>query len=96
METADPYIQMPLYYKAALEGNIQVLAFAGYPMSALLSANTDSKFFINNPDYPDFFEKLHELTLKTEIREKNLKGKYSPGLMQLSGKAISMLPCFIW
>lgn len=75
METADPYIQMPLYYKAALEGNIQVLAFAGYPMSALLSANTDSKFFINNPDYPDFFEKLHELTLKTEIREKKFEGK---------------------
>ncbi|WES95906.1 DUF4132 domain-containing protein [Chryseobacterium arthrosphaerae] len=75
METADPYIQMPLYYKAVLEGNIQVLAFAGYPMSALLGANTDSKHFINNPDYPDFFEKLHELTLKAEIREKKFEGK---------------------
>jgi hypothetical protein len=75
IETADPYIQMPLYYKAVLEGNIQVLAFAGYSMSALLGANTDSKFYINNPDYPDFFEKLHALTLKTEVKRKNLKGK---------------------
>ncbi|BAP33534.1 uncharacterized protein CHSO_4497 [Chryseobacterium sp. StRB126] len=75
IETADPYIQMPLYYKAVLEGNIEVLAFAGYPMSMLLSNNTDSKFFINNADYPDFFEKLHELTLKTEIKEKKFEGK---------------------
>ncbi|WP_185288525.1 DUF4132 domain-containing protein [Chryseobacterium lactis] len=75
IETADPYIQMPLYYKAVLEGNIQVLAFAGYSMSALLGANTDSKFYINNPDYPDFFEKLHALTLKTEVKEKKFEGK---------------------
>lgn len=75
IETEDPYIQMPLYYKAVLEGNIEVLAFAGYPMSTLLNANTNSKFFINNLDYPDFFEKLHELTLKTEIKEKKIEGK---------------------
>lgn len=75
IETADPYIQMPLYYKAVLDGNIEILAFAGYPMSMLLSNNTDSKFFINNSDYPDFFEKLNELTLKTEIKEKKFEGK---------------------
>ncbi|RXM66503.1 hypothetical protein [Chryseobacterium sp. CH1] len=75
IETADPYIQMPLYYKAVLDGNTDVLAFAGYPMSTLLSTNTDSKFFINNPDYPEFFEKLHQLTLNTEIKEKKVEGK---------------------
>ncbi|MEY8759455.1 DUF4132 domain-containing protein [Chryseobacterium tongliaoense] len=74
-ETADPYIQMPLYYKAVLEGDLQVLAFAGGPMSSLLSANTGSKFYIDNPDYPDFFEKLHELTQKIEFKEKKFEGK---------------------
>lgn len=74
-ETQDPYIQMPLYYKAVLEGDLQVLAFAGEPLSTLLSANVKSKFFINNPDYPDFFEKLHELTQKIEVKEKKFEGK---------------------
>ncbi|MDM1554292.1 MULTISPECIES: DUF4132 domain-containing protein [Chryseobacterium] len=75
IETADPYIQMPLYYKAVQDGNIQVLAFMGYAMSILLSANTDSKFYINNPDYPEFFEKLHALTLTIEVKEKKFEGK---------------------
>lgn len=74
-ETGDPYIQMPLYYKAVLEGNLEILAFAGSHMSELLGANTNSKFFINNADYPDFFEKLHELTQKIEIKEKKFEGK---------------------
>lgn len=75
IETQNPYIQMPLYYKAVLEGDMQVLAFTGQPLSELLSANTKSKFFINNKDYPDFFEKLHELTQKIEIKEKKFEGK---------------------
>lgn len=75
IETADPYIQMPLYYKAVLGGNVEVLAFVGDQMSTLLSANTWTKFFINNADYPDFFEKLHELTQKIEIKEKKFEGK---------------------
>lgn len=75
VETGDPYIQMPLYYKAVLDGDLQVLAFAGNPMSTLLNANVDSKFFINNPDYPNFFEKLHELTQKIETKEKKFEGK---------------------
>ncbi|MFZ4931846.1 DUF4132 domain-containing protein [Chryseobacterium sp. Mn2064] len=74
-ETGDPYIQMPLYYKAVLDGDLQVLAFAGNHMSALLNVNTDSKFFINNPDYPDFFEKLNDLTQKIEVKEKKFEGK---------------------
>ncbi|KQT33910.1 hypothetical protein ASG22_17585 [Chryseobacterium sp. Leaf405] len=74
-ETADPYIQMPLYYKAVLDGDLQVLAFAGNPMSTLLSFNIKSKFFINNKDYPNFFEKIHELTQKIEVKEKKFEGK---------------------
>ena len=74
-ETADPYIQMPLYYKAVLDGNLEVLAFAGDPMSTLLCANTETKFFINNGDYQEFFEKLHELTQKIEVKEKKFEGK---------------------
>lgn len=74
-ETGDPYIQMPLYYKAVLEGNVEVLAFVGSHLSDLLGANTQSKFFINNADYPDFFEKLHELTQKIEVKEKKFEGK---------------------
>lgn len=74
-ETEDPYIQMPLYYKAILEGNVEVLAFAGSHLSTLLGANTTTKFFINNPDYPDFFEKIHELTQKIDVKEKKFEGK---------------------
>ncbi|MCI3936530.1 DUF4132 domain-containing protein [Chryseobacterium aahli] len=74
-ETADPYIQMPLYYKAVIEGDLQVMAFSGNQMSSLLSANADSKFYINNTDYPDFFEKLHDLTKKIEVKEKKFEGK---------------------
>ncbi|KFF22767.1 DUF4132 domain-containing protein [Chryseobacterium sp. JM1] len=74
-ETHDPYIQMPLYYKAVLEGDLQVLAFAGEPLSTLLNANAASKFYINNTDYPDFFEKLHELTQKIDVKEKKFEGK---------------------
>lgn len=75
IETRDPYIQMPLFYKAVLDGDLQVLAFAGQALSTLLSVNVKSKFYINNPDYPDFFEKLHELTQKIEIKEKKFEGK---------------------
>ncbi|MCQ4142286.1 hypothetical protein, partial [Chryseobacterium sp. EO14] len=74
-ETGDPYIQMPLYYKAVIDGDIQLMAFTGPHLSALLSANADFKFYINNTDYPDFFEKLHELTLKIENKEKKFEGK---------------------
>ncbi|MFP3833910.1 DUF4132 domain-containing protein [Chryseobacterium sp. SIMBA_028] len=74
-ETGNPYIQMPLYYKAVLEGNEEVLAFVGNHLSELLGANTQSKFFINNADYPDFFEKIHELTQKIEVKEKKFEGK---------------------
>ncbi|WP_439480646.1 DUF4132 domain-containing protein [Chryseobacterium aquaticum] len=74
-ETGDPYIQMPLYYKAVIDGDLQVLAFSGQSMSALLSANVDSKFYVNNTDYPNFFEKLHELTQKIEAKEKKFEGK---------------------
>lgn len=76
VETEDPYIQMPLYYKAVLvEGDLQVLAFAGAPMVSLLSANVNSKFYVSNTDYPNFFEKLHELTQKIEVKEKKFEGK---------------------
>ncbi|WP_312394503.1 hypothetical protein [Chryseobacterium sp.] len=75
IETRDPYIQMPLFYKAVLNGDLQVLAFAGQALSSLLSVNVKSKFYINNPDYPDFFEKLHELTQKIEVKEKKFEGK---------------------
>lgn len=75
IETRDPYIQMPVFYKAVLDGDLQVLAFVGQALSSLLSVNVKSKFYINNPDYPDFFEKLHELTQKIEIKEKKFEGK---------------------
>lgn len=74
-ETGNPYIQMPLYYKAVIDGDLQVLAFSGQSMSALLSANVDSKFYVNNTDYPNFFEKLHELTQKIEAKEKKFEDK---------------------
>ncbi len=75
VETGDPYIQMPLFYKAIQEDDLQVLAFVGPSLSLLLSVNTDSKFYINNADYPDFFEKLHALTQKIDIKEKKFEGK---------------------
>ncbi|MCJ8153572.1 DUF4132 domain-containing protein [Chryseobacterium sp. SSA4.19] len=75
IETGDPYIQMPIFYKAVKDGGLQVLAFAGNAMAGLLSANAKTKFYINNPDYPGFFEKLHELTQTIETKEKKFEGK---------------------
>ncbi|WP_313581219.1 DUF4132 domain-containing protein [Chishuiella sp.] len=75
IETQDPYIQMPLYYKAIINGDIQVLSFTGSAISNLLNANTKSKFYIDNQDYPDLFERLHELTQKIDIKEKKFEGK---------------------
>lgn len=75
VETRDPYIQMPIFYKAVQQGDLQVLAFAGKTMSDLLAVNAKSKFYIGNPDYPGFFEKLHELTQRTESKEKKFEGK---------------------
>ncbi|MDR2236780.1 MAG: DUF4132 domain-containing protein [Chryseobacterium sp.] len=75
VETGDPYIQMPLFYKAIQQDDLQVLAFVGNPLSSLLSFNTESKFYINNADYPDFFEKLHELTQRIDVKEKKFEGK---------------------
>lgn len=74
-ETQDPYIEMPLYYKALNEDNLQVLAFAIPRMSALLDANSDSKFYNNNADYPDYFEKLYHLAEATSIKEQKFEGK---------------------
>jgi hypothetical protein len=75
VETGDPYIQMPFFYKAVQDGDPQVLAFAGRAMSNLLAANAKSKFYIGNPDYPEFFQKLHELTQKIAAKEKKFEGK---------------------
>ena len=74
-ETNDPYIEMPLYYKALEADNLQVLAFAQHRMEALLDANSKSKFFIDNLDYPNFFNKVYELTQKINEKEKTFEGK---------------------
>lgn len=75
IETGDPYIQMPVYYKVVQQGDPQVLAFAGRAMSDLLAVNAKSKFYIGNPDYPGFFEKLHELTQRIAAKETKFEGK---------------------
>ncbi|MBQ0151409.1 MAG: DUF4132 domain-containing protein, partial [Chryseobacterium sp.] len=36
---------------------------------------TQSKYFINNKEYPDFFEKLHSLTQQITEKEKKFEGK---------------------
>lgn len=74
-ETNDPYIEMPLYFKALNDDNLQVLAFALIRLEALLGANTKSKFYINNDDYPDFFYKLYNLSQTITTKEKLFEGK---------------------
>ncbi|MEP6928608.1 MAG: DUF5724 domain-containing protein, partial [Flavobacterium sp.] len=74
-ETQDPYIEMPLYFKAIEEDNLQVLAFAVPRINALLEANTKSKFFMDNEDYPNFFEKVYDLTKTITVKEKFFEGK---------------------
>ena len=51
-QTGDPYLEMPMYFKALAEDNLQLLAFALVGMKPLLGANVTSKFYIDNPDYP--------------------------------------------
>lgn len=74
-ETNDPYIEMPLYFKALDDENLQVLAFAVPRMNALLEANTKSKFYIENADYPNFFAKVFDLAQKITEKEKTFEGK---------------------
>lgn len=74
-ETNDPYIEMPLYFKAIDNENLQVLAFAVPRMNALLEANVKSKFYIENPDYPNFFDKVYNLAQTVTEKEKTFEGK---------------------
>ncbi|GGF11064.1 DUF4132 domain-containing protein [Flavobacterium limi] len=74
-ETNDPYIEMPLYFKALEDDNLQVLAFALPRMNALLEANTKSKFYIENTDYPNFFDKVYHLAQTITEKEKTFEGK---------------------
>ncbi|NWL00740.1 hypothetical protein DM790_07925 [Flavobacterium collinsii] len=74
-ETHDPYIEMPLYFKALDDENLQVLAFAVPRMNALLDANTKSKYYIENADYPDFFNKVYNLAQTITVKEKTFEGK---------------------
>lgn len=74
-ETNDPYIEMPLYYKALEEDNLQVLAFNEHRLQALLAANSKSKYYIDNADYPNFFEKIYNLSQKITTKEKLFEGK---------------------
>ncbi|WP_140959773.1 DUF4132 domain-containing protein [Flavobacterium jejuense] len=74
-ETGDPYLEMPLYYKALESDNLQVLAFMVDKMSSLLTANAHSKFYCNNPDYPNFFQKVYDLTKSITVKEKVFEAK---------------------
>jgi len=74
-ETQDPYIEMPLYYKALQFDDLQILAFALPRMNGLLLANAKSQFYVQNADYPDFFEKTYALAQSTTIKQKAFEGK---------------------
>lgn len=74
-ETQDPYIEMPLYHKTLADENLQVLAFALPRMTMLLSANIKTAYFIDNDDYPDFFEKNYALSQSITVKEKTFENK---------------------
>lgn len=74
-ETGDPYIEMPLYFKALQENNLQLLAFTMPRMNALLQANAKSKHYVDNADFPNFFEKVYALTEIITEKEKVFEGK---------------------
>jgi len=74
-ETNDPYIEMPLYFKALDDENLQVLAFAVPRMNILLDANAKSEFYIENTDYPNFFDKVYNLAQTLTVKEKTFEGK---------------------
>ncbi|KGO95113.1 DUF4132 domain-containing protein [Flavobacterium subsaxonicum] len=74
-ETQDPYIEMPLYFKALKDDNLQVLAFTLPRMNNLLGANSKSGFYINNADYPGFFEKVYGLAQSVTVKNKVFESK---------------------
>jgi hypothetical protein len=74
-ETNDPYIEMPLYFKALDDENLQVLAFALSRLNALLDANAKSKYYAENADYPNFFDKVYNLAQRITEKEKTFEGK---------------------
>lgn len=74
-ETHDPYIEMPLYFKALKESNLQVLAFAIPRMNGLLEANAKSKFYIDNDDFPNFFDITYNLAQTITAKDTTFEGK---------------------
>ncbi|PAM94852.1 hypothetical protein B4N84_10400 [Flavobacterium sp. IR1] len=74
-ETNDPYIEMPLYFKALDDENLQVLAFAIPRLNLLLNANAHSRYYVENADYPNFFDKVYNLAQTITIKEKVFEGK---------------------
>lgn len=73
-ETVDPFIEMPLYFKAVEQDNHQLLAFVAPRMNALLNANSKSKYYIENEKFPNFFDKMYSLAERTTVKEKVFEG----------------------
>lgn len=74
-ELYNPAIEMPLYYQAVKEPNLQILAFCFKGMNPLLNANAKSEFYINNDDFPAFFDQLDALLGQISEKEKVFDGK---------------------
>lgn len=74
-ETGDPYMEMPLFFRALKDGNLQLIAFAMPHMMALLEANITSKHYIENPEYADLFDTIYNLTQTITEKEKVFTGK---------------------
>lgn len=73
LETAHRKLSMPLFYKALDDQDLMVLAWALRGVNAAVNEYSEEK--IDEPEFPDLFEKLHRIVRKIETKEKTFSGK---------------------
>lgn len=74
-QTSDPYLEMPIYFKALENNDLQLLSFVLPRLESLLSANRESQVYINNPKFPKFFDVLMNLGDSIQVKEREFEGK---------------------
>lgn len=72
-ETQNSKITIPLYYKALDDSDLMVLAWALYGLRMAFQSNSEK--YREHTEYPELFEKLHEIVKKIETKEQTFSGK---------------------
>ncbi|HEY8562434.1 MAG TPA: DUF4132 domain-containing protein [Pyrinomonadaceae bacterium] len=73
LETRNERLAMPLFDKALDDHDLMVLAWALQGINATVSGKADE--YLENPRFPQLFEKLHKIVERGAAREKSFEGR---------------------